>query len=171
MVHELHKAGYQRIRISPAMAPNGIHWRCAITFAGNVAADGYSVVDGSNGQAALYTSGQGARYFNWQGAETMTARMLAVRFLKAFPNIAARGAGRDWAYAGWLTGCSDAPSTVGSSISAPIIRSTKRSSNDGGRRPSPVNRRRGRAEPEGTAKFTRHSSTNPHIPRQAQLRR
>ena len=103
MVHELHKAGYQRIRISPAMAPNGIHWRCSITFAENVANDGYSIVDGSKGKVALYTSGQEARYFDWPGAETMTARMLADRFLKAFPTIAARGEGRDWAYAGWLT--------------------------------------------------------------------
>jgi hypothetical protein len=103
MVHELHKAGYQRIRISPAMAPNGIHWRCSITFAENVAADGYSVIDGSDGLVALYTSGQGADYFDWPGAETMTARLLADRFLEAFPAIAARGAGRDWTYAGWLT--------------------------------------------------------------------
>jgi hypothetical protein len=33
----------------------------------------------------------------------MTARLLADRFLGTFPAIAARGAGRDWAYAGWLT--------------------------------------------------------------------
>ena len=103
MVHELHKAGFQRIRISPAMAPNGIHWRCTITFAGNVAADGYSIVDRSDGKVARYTSGQGANYFDWPAAATMTARMLAARFIEAFPVIAARGAGRDWAYAGWLT--------------------------------------------------------------------
>jgi hypothetical protein len=31
MVHELHKAGYQLLRISPGLSPSGIHWRCPIT--------------------------------------------------------------------------------------------------------------------------------------------
>ena len=103
MVHECHKAGYQRIRISPGMAPSGVHWRCTITFADNVAEDGHSILDGADGLVARYTSGQGNRYFDWTGAQQMTARRLADRFLKAFPVIAERGAGRDWAYAGWLT--------------------------------------------------------------------
>jgi hypothetical protein len=103
MVHELHKAGYQRIRICPSMAPNGIHWRCRITYAANVAEDGYTPRGGAEGQVAAYSSGQGANYFGWPGADRMTARDLARHFLEAFPVIAERGAGRDWPYAGWLT--------------------------------------------------------------------
>jgi hypothetical protein len=30
MVGELHRRGFQRIRISPAMSPSGLHWRCLI---------------------------------------------------------------------------------------------------------------------------------------------
>lgn len=103
MVHELHKAGYQRIRMLPTMAPTGLHWRCTITPADNLGADGLSVRDGAEGLIARYTSGQGNHYFDWPGADRMTARQLADRFLSNFPLIAARGAGRDWPYAGWLT--------------------------------------------------------------------
>ena len=103
MVHELHKAGYQRIRICPSMAPNGIHWRCTISYADNVASDGCGFGGDPDGQVARYTSGDGARYFGWTDGERLTARQMAHRFLEAFPAIAEKGAGRDWPYAGWLT--------------------------------------------------------------------
>ncbi len=103
MVHELHKAGYQRIRILPAMAPSGVHWRCTITDAGNFTPDGLGLRDPHGDRVARYTSGDGARYFGWDDGPTLTARLLAKRFLSAFPVIAEHGAGRDWAYAGWLT--------------------------------------------------------------------
>ena len=103
MVHELHKAGYQRIRICPSMAPNGIHWRCTISYAGNVAQYGGGFGGDPEGEVARYTSGDGARYFGWTDGERLTARQMAKRFLEAFPRIAEKGAGVDWPYAGWLT--------------------------------------------------------------------
>ena len=103
MVHELHKAGYQRIRICPSIAPNGIHWRCSISHSGNLAEDGLGFRGGGHGEVASYTSGQGARYFDWPDGDQLTARQLARRFLDTFPVIAEQGAGRDWPYAGWLT--------------------------------------------------------------------
>jgi hypothetical protein len=103
MMHELHKAGYQRIRICPTMAPSGLYWRCTITYAANVGEDGYSIRADADGYLARYTSGQGNHYFDWPDADKMTARHLAQRFLSAFPIIAEKGKGRDWPYAGWLT--------------------------------------------------------------------
>ena len=103
MVHELHKAGYQRIRILPSMAPSGMHWRCRISDAGNFTADGLELRGGAADRVAVYTSADGALYFGWEDGATLTARLLARRFLKACPAIAAHGAGRDWPYAGWLT--------------------------------------------------------------------
>jgi hypothetical protein len=105
MVHELHKAGRQRIRIWPGMAPNGIHWRCPVTYAGNMEADGLGIADFDvqSGKVAPYTSGQEAKYFGWEDGPRMTARMLAARFIERFPLIAREGEGRDFAYAGWLT--------------------------------------------------------------------
>ena len=104
MVHELHKAGYQRIRILPYLSPSGGHWRCTITPSANVADDGFHLIDDSGTRlVARYTTGQDNRYFDWAGSENDSARELAVRFIKEFPDIAQGGAGRDWMYAGWLT--------------------------------------------------------------------
>ncbi len=104
MVHELHKAGYQRLRVSPGLSPSGMHWRCSITCACNVEPDGVSIIDSSpsSGLFAAYTSADPG-YFGWPQDQPLSARALAVRFLAAFPKLAERGAGRDWAYAGWLT--------------------------------------------------------------------
>ena len=77
MVHELHKAGYQRIRICPSLAPNGIHWRCTISYAANVGEDGRTFRGGPDGQVARYTSGDGARYFGWADGDRLTARQMA----------------------------------------------------------------------------------------------
>lgn len=104
MVHELHKAGYQRIRVLPYLAPSGMYWRCEITPSDNVADDGYSFIE-PNGDRdiARYSSADGANYFQWPDAAQLSARALAARFLQEFPVIAERGRGRDWLYAGWLT--------------------------------------------------------------------
>jgi hypothetical protein len=36
MVAELHKLGYQRLRIAPGMSPSGAYWRCLITPVTNI---------------------------------------------------------------------------------------------------------------------------------------
>lgn len=104
MVHELHKAGYQLLRISPGLSPSGVHWRCSITCAANVKADGFSVRDTSKtlGLFLPYTSADPG-YFGWSGAEPLSARELAARFLREYPILARAGFGRDLPYAGWLT--------------------------------------------------------------------
>jgi hypothetical protein len=103
MVHELHKAGYQRLRILPMMSPSGVHWRGVITFADNVATDGYRILREEDDLVARYTSGQDNEYFGWKDATHASARELADLFLQRFPEIARKGEGLDWAYAGWLT--------------------------------------------------------------------
>lgn len=104
MVHELHKAGYQRIRVSPGIGGPGF-WRCNITAAGNIASDGFTIrsFDEASGLVAPYSSAGGSGYFGWPDAPALNARQMADRFLQAFPKIASAGAGRDWMYAGWLT--------------------------------------------------------------------
>ncbi|MGI4940698.1 MAG: hypothetical protein ACRYHQ_09075 [Janthinobacterium lividum] len=104
MVHELHKAGYQLLRISPGLSPSGFHWRCPITCAANVEADGFSVKDVSRATGLFlpYTSAD-TGYFGWAGAEILSARELAARFLRECPVLAQAGYGRDLPYAGWLT--------------------------------------------------------------------
>ncbi len=105
MVHELHKVGYQRLRILPFWSPSGAHWRCAITHAANVEADGFTLkaFDERAGDIAVYSSSMGCDYFNWSDQRKATARELAVTFLSRFPKLADLSQGRDWLYAGWMT--------------------------------------------------------------------
>jgi hypothetical protein len=107
MVHELHKAGYQRIRVLPMLSPSGSYWRAMITVADNVARDGYHIIDDDpddrEGIVARYSSGQENEFFGWKDAKPLNARELAALFVQRFPVITRRGEGGDWAYAGWLT--------------------------------------------------------------------
>lgn len=104
MVHELHKAGYQRIRFSSGMAPSGIYWRCSITYAENMTADGLRIQDFYVREGvAVYSTSSGDHYFGWMDSPGRSARELGLLFLDRFPVIAGKGLGRDWAYAGWLT--------------------------------------------------------------------
>ncbi len=104
MVHELHRAGYQHVRFSSGMAPNGMQWRCSITHAGNMSDDGLRVVDYLlNGDVASYSTGSQDRYFDWPDVPGRSSKELATLFVERFPRIVQIGKGRDWAYAGWLT--------------------------------------------------------------------
>jgi hypothetical protein len=101
MVHELHKQGYQRLRIMPGMSPSGIYWRVGITPVSNILRSNGARAREFFEQAAHYTSGAENEYFDWQDAHHDTARSLAAKFLSRFPRIAEAGLGRDWDYAGW----------------------------------------------------------------------
>ena len=103
MVHELHKRGFQQLRALPALSPSGMHWRCLITDASNTDRDGVPVSWSERPDAVVaYSTGQGARYFGWEGFENASARAMAENFVTAFPSLADRARGRDWEYAGWL---------------------------------------------------------------------
>lgn len=117
MIHELHRAGYQRVRFSSGMAPSGLHWRCAITHTGNISDDGLRVLNHSLADdVAHYSTGSLDRYFNWPDAEGRPAKELAALFVQRFSQIVRKGAGDDPAYADWLIdllGRVDAPGRTG----------------------------------------------------------
>ena len=107
MVLELHKAGYQLLRVATGMSPSGAHWRCHITSADNIRGNGWEPRNCEDDpknwgdSIAFYTSGQEDKYFGWEDGPGKSARQLAALFLDRFPAIARRGAGWDWSYAGW----------------------------------------------------------------------
>lgn len=104
MIHELHKAGYQRIRFSSGMSPSGTHWRCSITHASNMTSDGLRIgASHAVDEVLHYSTASGDRYFDWPDAPGRSARELGIMLLDRLPLIAREGFGRDWAYAGWLT--------------------------------------------------------------------
>jgi hypothetical protein len=98
MVHELHKRGYQRVRLVPGMAPSGLHWRCAVTHRGNILTTHGAMAKTCDHPSASYSSSQDNGYFGWEDAHQDTARQLAVKFLERFPAIVRRGQGLDWLY-------------------------------------------------------------------------
>lgn len=101
MVHELHKAGYQHLRISPGYSLDGTEWRCHLFATGNAGPDGWTPTSIEN--THLYTSAHATQYFGWNDAGSDDARSLATKFIQRFPETARAAAGQDWAYAGWLT--------------------------------------------------------------------
>lgn len=101
MVHELHKLGYQRLRIFPGMAGSGLHWRCSVTHIGNILKTHGAMGKDYYRESAHYSTAQNNNYFDWRDAHKDTARQLAAKFIERFPEIAEKGRGIDWPYAGW----------------------------------------------------------------------
>jgi hypothetical protein len=108
MVGELHRRGYQKIRVMPFMSPSGNHWRCWIgpdtlfyRDHGAILEGDYSEEEQSTSMTARYTSGEENHYFGWQDAENDDARSLADKFLTRFTTLASRGEGWSYNYAGW----------------------------------------------------------------------
>jgi ADP-ribosyl-[dinitrogen reductase] hydrolase len=81
MVETLHRRGFQRLRITPAIAPSGLHWRLSVH------APGCEDVD-------RWTSGN--------PDDGLDAEQLADRFVTEHPALAAAGRADDPAYAAWL---------------------------------------------------------------------
>ena len=101
LVEELHKRGYEKLRICPGMSPSGIYWRCSITYAGLFSSRHGALISGGDPLVARYTSGQEASYFGWEDAAGDTVPQLADKFLERFPEICSKGKGKDEAYASW----------------------------------------------------------------------
>ena len=97
MVSELHRMGYQRLRIMPYSHPLG--WRLAID-----SADRFAMRHGAVIAKEIVSSDRviGAGGIFWDDTDGDNARALADKFVARFPGVSARGIGRDWCYAGWL---------------------------------------------------------------------
>lgn len=101
MVHELHKQGYQLLRIAPGMSASGCHWRCAVTTRANIRRDNGAMLVDHDAPAAQYTTGQEDAYFGWTDAQEDDAPELARKFAVRLPQVVDGAVGDDWAYAGW----------------------------------------------------------------------
>ena len=108
MVGELHRRGYQKLRVMPFMSPSGTAWRCWIgpdtLFYRNHGAflcdSGFSEVQSAS-LNARYTSGEENHYFGWHDAEKDDARSLADKFLARSTELGSQGEGWSYAYSGW----------------------------------------------------------------------
>lgn len=104
MVLELHKQGYQRIRISPGLGRSNNRWQCAVTHAANIQKTHGALLEMNpeDDHIAYYTTEASNQYFGWNDAKTDNPRQLAEKFVQRFPIIVALGRGRDWEYIGWF---------------------------------------------------------------------
>jgi hypothetical protein len=107
MVGELHKGGYQKLRVMPYIYATGA-WRCSIGPAslfyrnhGAMLLDAWDTEPQPASMVARYTSAAGNQYFGWDDAAADTARKLADKFVERFSALAERGRGYDYPYAGW----------------------------------------------------------------------
>lgn len=106
MVAELHLRGYQRIRISPGLAPSGAHWRCnvvpiSLMLKSNGAMMNWQLGMEREDHWAKYSSAMGDQYFDLVTTAATTPSGLARRFIEKYPDIVELGRGSDWSYAGW----------------------------------------------------------------------
>jgi hypothetical protein len=107
MIGELHRRGYQKLRVMPFMSPSGNAWRCWIgpdtLFYRDHGAYLRAVWGCEEAQStsptACYTTGAD-HYFDWRDADQDDARTLADKFLARFTRLAGQGEGWSYAYAG-----------------------------------------------------------------------
>jgi len=100
MVSELHRMGYQRLRIMPWLHP--LAWRLAICPADVFSGRNGAYTSSYGDMGVVYSSADQSIFFGWDDAQNDNARSLADKFIVQFPEVAQRGLGRDWEYAGWL---------------------------------------------------------------------
>ena len=99
MVHELHKLGYQRLRVAPYLSStNG--WRVLIAPASRILTT-HGAWGPRDATVARYSEAASNLYFGWEDAKNDTSVQLAEKFIQRFPDLCKAGIGRDWAYAGW----------------------------------------------------------------------
>lgn len=102
MVHELHKRGYQKLRVSPGHSPSGAYWRCAISPASN-----FFVTNGAmcydQDISVHYSTADENVFFGWHDAKELKASQLADLFQKRNPEMCLSTYGLDFPYAGWYT--------------------------------------------------------------------
>lgn len=101
MVSELHRMGFQQLRIMPYEYP--LAYRVAIGPKSMFSLkNGAYMQDPDYGLIKTYSSASGHEYFGWGDAKKDNARTLAEKFIERFTPLAMSGGGRDWEYAGWL---------------------------------------------------------------------
>ena len=104
MVAELHRRGYESLRILPYMAPSGLYWRCAIGPAALFSVEHGATVSESARHEDLvsYSSGQEACYFEWGDCTDSSTEQLADLFEQSFSDMLAQSRDADPDYVNWF---------------------------------------------------------------------
>ena len=90
MVAELHKLGYEGLRVTPFHSPSGCYWRCCIVPASMTHRDhGARLADDVDYESLpKYSSADEDNYFGWRNMKPKTPLILARRFIVVFQKFA-----------------------------------------------------------------------------------
>jgi hypothetical protein len=102
MVAELHRRGYEQLRIAPYMAPSGMYWRCRFVPKQATMRRHGADAAGDLADKITYSSSAAFAYFDWGDCARPNPIDLADRFVAAFPEVIAASRGADAGYALWF---------------------------------------------------------------------
>jgi hypothetical protein len=102
MVSELHKRGYQHLRVMPFLHDGNL-WRLAFGPRKDFSRlMGLALVPATFDRAPQYSSASQSHAFGWKDAGSDDARELAAKMISRFPDLMQQCQDRDWAYVGWF---------------------------------------------------------------------
>lgn len=115
MVAQLHKLGYEGLRVCPFMSPSGCYWRCAIVPASLTDPDHGARLAKDVDYSSLprYSSADDDCYFGWSDLKPKTPLKMARWFTWEFPTLAEQGHHPDPGYVQWFTGMLEQTAPVG----------------------------------------------------------
>jgi hypothetical protein len=101
MLEELHRRGYEQLRLVPGMSSSGLAYRSSISPAVNVSVtNGALAVD--HELVAAHTSANGDALFQWADAAESSIAELARMFIRRYPKLAKLGRAPDPSYVSWF---------------------------------------------------------------------
>jgi len=103
VIEELHRMGYELIRVCPCVSPNGLSWRCATTVKKFTLKNCGAIYRGPEHTAAQTCDGK----FKFGDCEGMTTHEIAELFLEKYPHLAQWGKGKDPEYVSWFKKATD----------------------------------------------------------------
>lgn len=113
MVAELHKLGYEQLRICPRLSLSGVHWQCWLTASANVLqrhgaqispalmVESFRSTDPVVAKSAFCTSANEDRLFAWNDAVNNDPNELAAKFIERFPAVISEAHVEDSDYVRW----------------------------------------------------------------------
>lgn len=97
MVEEIHKLGYEKLRICPGISPNGCAWRCVLTVKENTNKKYGIYISDFNHPAVFPSNG----FIHKWDMMQLSPYENAIRFLKEHPQFEKKAKGKDPEYTKW----------------------------------------------------------------------
>jgi len=102
-IDELHRRGYELLRLAPGMSPSGCYWRCSIAPKSNISAENGAMLadfDGIAAHGSIGGDGKGG-YDGIEISQYSTPSELADALVERFPDVMKSSRGSDPEYVEW----------------------------------------------------------------------